>query len=311
MISSLSRRMSRSLKAVSVSLLVLASAVAPQAAQASPAAASAPVPSQGPGLWVVRDADSTIYIFGTFHYLPRDMTWRSARIDQAFAESDDIYFELPSMDMSYFAPVLAELAMAAPGQGLSTVLTPQEQALLDRVAARLGTTAAAMEPLRPWWAWLTVGAGAVVLEGYGPEAGADTILKAMAVEQGKPVRGFETAHRQMSYFANLPVERQVDALRFAMEKFDETPGVTAAMSRAWLSGDQEALETLVVDELKSQGEWLYEAMLVHRNRDWSEQILRILQGSGVTFVAVGGGHLVGEDGVLALLEKGGATVERL
>jgi uncharacterized protein len=56
-------------------------------ALAAPAAAA-------PALWKVADADTTIYLYGTVHMLPRDTEWFAEPAKSAFAKSDTLVLEL-------------------------------------------------------------------------------------------------------------------------------------------------------------------------------------------------------------------------
>ena len=47
-------------------------------------AAAAPQSQPHPALWVVRDADTTVYIFGTFHALDARTQWFSDDVKSAF-----------------------------------------------------------------------------------------------------------------------------------------------------------------------------------------------------------------------------------
>ena len=61
-----------------------AAAARRRAAAAAPAAA--PLPDADPALWVVRDADTTIYLFGTFHLLD-GRPWFNDEVKTAFDAS--------------------------------------------------------------------------------------------------------------------------------------------------------------------------------------------------------------------------------
>jgi len=55
----------------------------------------------------------------------------------------------------------------------------------------------------------------------------------------------------------------------------------------------------------------YDDLLLNkRNKNWVEQLNTIMKNESV-FVAVGAGHLVGENGLVSLLKKEGYTVEPL
>jgi uncharacterized protein YbaP (TraB family) len=79
------------------------------------------------------------------------------------------------------------------------------------------------------------------------------------------------------------------------------------VAEAWMAGDIGALETMSVGRLKDSPE-LLDAMFVKRNLAWCDQIAAIMKGAGTSFVAVGAGHLVGEQSVPALLAERGFTV---
>ena len=79
----------------------LAFAPAPALAQAAPrrpppapaaAPRTAPLPDADPALWVVRDADTTIYLFGTFHLLD-GRPWFNDEVRTAFDASDELVME--------------------------------------------------------------------------------------------------------------------------------------------------------------------------------------------------------------------------
>jgi uncharacterized protein YbaP (TraB family) len=67
----------------------------------------------------------------------------------------------------------------------------------------------------------------------------------------------------------------------------------------------------MIDEMQSDYPDVYKLLLVDRNRDWASQLKTKLAGSGVSFVAVGAGHLVGPDSVQAQLAKLGVKAERV
>ena len=88
------------------------------------------------------------------------------------------------------------------------------------------------------------------------------------------------------------------------------PRVLDELSAAWAAGDGAVFERLFVDELRDSPE-LYKVLIDERNEAWAEAIADRMQGSGVSFVAVGAGHLTGPDSVQAKLAKRGIKAERL
>lgn len=301
---------------LAASLLVSPDIAFAQAAPApAPAAAVAPravVPAQGqgPALWVVRDADSTLYLFGTVHVLRPETAWGSAKVDAAFDSAERVVLEISNPDDQAAIQPLIQQYGISPTRPLSSLLTPEELTRLDTAAQTIGANAAQLDPLRPWLVALSLSVAPLIKAGYDPKSGVELILKARAEAAGKPVTGFETIDKQVSILAGLSEETQLDFLRATLEEVDDAATEIDALVGAWSAGDVAGIERLGVDEMRSQSEEIYQALLVRRNADWAEQIQTLLAGSGTVFIAVGSAHLAGDDSVQALLEQRGVSVSR-
>ena len=60
-------------------------------AQAAPAAPA--LPDADPAIWVVKDPDTTIYLFGTFHGLDNTADWFNDEVKTAFDASNELVIE--------------------------------------------------------------------------------------------------------------------------------------------------------------------------------------------------------------------------
>lgn len=281
--------------------LALASALA--SGLAAPAAAA-------PALWAIRDADSTIYLFGTVHVLRPDTAWRTPGIEAALAESDELVIEvLGADDPAAARPLILKYGVSTDGP-LSSKLSPQDQVRLEAAAAAAGLPPQALEPLRPWLAAMSLSIAPVIKAGYRVGSGVETVLTAEARAKGRPVEGLETLEQQIGFFAGLPPEIELAMLKSTLEEVDEGPAKLDALVKAWADADLDLLEREFVTEMREKHPEVYEALAARRNRDWADQLKAKLAGSGVSFVAVGAGHLVGPDSVQAELAKRGVTVER-
>ena len=70
--------------------------VAAALAAASPASMPAAAPAAAnadPAIFVVRDADTIVYIFGTFHALDGKSEWFNDQVKDAFEHSDELVLE--------------------------------------------------------------------------------------------------------------------------------------------------------------------------------------------------------------------------
>ncbi|MDP2258630.1 MAG: TraB/GumN family protein [Caulobacter sp.] len=263
-----------------------------------------------PALWVIRDEDSSIYLFGTVHVLKPETVWRTPAIDAALAEADELWIEVETDDPAAMGPLVRRHGLD-PANPLSSKLTAEQKARLDAAAASMGASGAAFEPLRPWLAGLQLSIGPLVKAGYDPASGVESKLKAAARDAGKPIRTLETLEQQIGFFADLPPAVELAFLLSALDEMDSGPAMLDALVAAWSAGDVAALDDLMVREMAADYPELYEALLVRRNRDWAGQIQTLLAGEGVSVIAVGAAHLVGDDSVQALLGARGIAVERL
>lgn len=266
-----------------------------------------------PLLYAVRDADSTIYLYGTVHVRPRGSDWGNARVRAAIDESQEVWTELmmnPEADQQ--TQVLAmQLGRAEPGRPLSSWLTPEENTALNAVTTRLGMPQGALEGYKPWLAALTLTVAPLMQAGYDPQSGVDRSIDAYSDAAGKHMRALETAQQQLTFFANLDEEVQREMLQEAITESADLPRMIGEMSAAWEQGNERALEHSVVEETRTEYPELYRMLFLDRNNAWMTVLTQEMQGSGVDFVAVGAGHIVGRDGLVAQFRARGYRVERV
>jgi uncharacterized protein YbaP (TraB family) len=266
-----------------------------------------------PALFVARDADSTLYLYGTIHLRRAGDPWGSPAVEAALAQADEIWTELeisPRADARTQA-LATQLGMAPAERPLSSWLTEAERARLNATAQRLGIDPRALEPMRPWLAALALTIAPMLRAGYDPEAGVDRAIDAYGDSHNKNMRAFETPDQQLGFFANLPDEVQRQVLLEAIDEAEKGVGELDAMGAAWSRGDTEALERDLNQEMRHDYPEVYAALIAERNDAWVAVLMRELQGSGVDFVAVGAAHIVGEDGLVAQLRARGVQVERV
>lgn len=278
-------------------------------AQTAAPAAPAPIQGKGPALWVVKDADSTLYLFGSVHVLRPTTGWASPRVEAAFDSASDIWFEISNPDDQAAIMPLIQQRGLSPETPLSSRLTPQENAELDAAAQAMGASADQLQPMKPWLAALSLSVAPLIKAGYDPKSGVELVLKARAEAAGKPIHGFETIDKQIGILAGLPDDVQLAFLRETLKDYENAATKLDEMVEAWARGDVATLDRVTVTEMKEASPALYQAVLVDRNTDWANQIQTLLEGSGTAFIAVGAAHLTGDDSVQAILQKRGVTVE--
>lgn len=274
------------------------SVLAPQTAQAEPA------------MWVVKDRDSTIYLFGTVHLLKKDANWNTPKVQAAMAESKELWLELiDAEDSAKLGPVIQQLGVDAQ-RPLSSKLTAAQNAKLAKVAAEYGIQPAQLEPLKPWLAAVTLSLLPLQKAGWDANAGVDKLLRAQAVKEGDALMAFETAEQQMRFFADLPEPLQVNYLDQVLDDTAQGVALMDRLAAAYLAGDPDTIGRIMTVEMKTEAPELYAALLTRRNVAWAAQVQKMLAGKGTHFVAVGAGHLAGPDSVQVQLAKRGIKARR-
>jgi len=265
-----------------------------------------------PAIWVVKGPHATVYLFGTIHALRKSDSWHSAKIDAAIQQSQTLWLEIPNVDdAASMQPLVMQLGMDQV-HPLSTKLTADQLGKLTKAANTVGLPGgeAMFETFKPWLAALTLSIAPLMQAGYDPSTGVEIELKPEFVKANKSVKGFETAEQQMRYFADMPERVQIDFLNSELDDFDTAIDKFKKMLAAWSAGDTDSLDKLNNADFRDKYPDLFQTLVVKRNQNFTTQIQDLLKGDGISFVAIGAGHLVGKDGVPAMLEKQGYKVIR-
>ncbi|MGB3796348.1 MAG: TraB/GumN family protein [Alteraurantiacibacter sp.] len=261
----------------------------------------------GPALWSLSDEDTTIYLFGTIHILPEGETWYDERISSAFDASEELVFEVDMDNMEGAAQEMAALAALPEGQTLRSLMNEEDLAQYEAALEGIGIPAAALDPVEPWAATLTLGMLPLVQAGYQPDQGVEMVLRQRG--EDKTRNAFETMEEQIALFDTMPMDAQLEMLDATVEGIDDVVSSIETMKAEWLEGDADALGALMNEEMNDPE--LHELLLVNRNRNWVNWIENRLDQPGTVFVAVGAGHLAGEGSVQEILAERGLTAERV
>lgn len=263
-----------------------------------------------PALWKVADEDTTIYLFGTVHALPEGLNWYTGPVETALTGSEELVTEIiadPGMASEMQALVM-EKGMLPADQSLRGLLDADQAKRYEATMTKLGLPAAAFDRFEPWYASMMFSMLPLLQQGYSPEAGVEFSLAKRAGEAKK--RGeLETVEYQLSLFDNLPQEKQIEYMMETVDQVDEIKPLLDKMVGEWLEGDADGLAALMNESMDDPV--LAETLLYQRNRAWAEWIDERLDAPGTIFIAVGAGHLAGEQSVQDALTARGIETTRV
>jgi uncharacterized protein YbaP (TraB family) len=254
----------------------------------------------------------TVYLVGSVHLLTPDYYPLGPVFDDAFAQSDLLVEELDMGDMLSPNAQLDMLrrGMMPLGQTLDRVISPTTFAAVVKTLDRLGMPVQPMKQFKPWMLALTLQGIAWQKAGFNPDFGLDKHFYDRAIAESKAVQGLETVAFQIAQFDEMPMDLQDRLLAQAMEELEDTTGNFTRLADAWKAGDAEALESIVLDELRAEPQ-MYQRLLVSRNEAWLPRIEAFFSRPRPAFVVVGAAHLIGADGLLERLRARGYTLEQL
>lgn len=263
----------------------------------------APEPAR-PALFVARDGDTTIWLFGTVHLLPAGVAWETPRINAAIASADQLVAELPALPPDAAAKAFLKWGRAP---GLPPILArvpAAQQPALKALADRTGTPLAQLDGLKTWAAALMLGARAAALSGADAEHGAESVIGARFAT--RPRLGLETLDAQFALFDALA---EADQQRLLAGALKGNADYTATLT-AWRNGDMAALAR-IIDAPLAASPAMRETLLTRRNARWAAWLANRMRAPGRVFVAVGAGHLAGPDSVIERLRSAGVQVSRV
>jgi uncharacterized protein len=282
-------------------------------APAAPTAPTAPaVPAAidaDPAIWVVKDEDTTIYLFGTVHILKPGITWFDEAVKTAFDTSDELVVELVEPPEAEMGALFGKLAVDPKGKTLRSKLNAADLVKYEAAMKKADLKLADLDPLEPWAVAVALQMTLLIKDGFDVKSGVESILTAQAKKTGKPVTGLETAEFQLGVFDTLPQKKQIRFLIDASTDLDKGKAQMDSLIDNWAMGKPEQLAKLMNEGMEDPV--LYKKLLTNRNANWAAWIKQRMTKPGTVFMAVGAGHLSGPTSVPVLIKKKGLEAARI
>jgi uncharacterized protein YbaP (TraB family) len=261
-----------------------------------------------PLLYELAAADGTVegWMVGTIHALPSDTEWQSPAIGRVNDEADCLVVEVAALgDGDGTARTFAALA-STPGLPPLAARVPADLAApLAALMQRGGFAADGFASTETWAAALTLARVDAVGD---PANGVDRAL--LADFAGRPVIELEGAAAQLAIFDRLPEAQQRAMLAAVVRESAAPERDPERLQRAFLAGDEATIAASTREGILADPA-LHEALLTARNRRWTEALVPILAAKPRPLIAVGAAHLVGPEGLAALLAAKGYRLRRI
>ena len=275
-------------------------------------------------LWQVRHGDAPpSTILGTYHDTGIAEEPLPAAAVHALDRARAVIVEITPDEQARMRHRIAtdpDFAFDPEGAGWVDLLTPAQREMAEEALARRGLDLRAVATMRPWMLMSVLGVPKCQLaEMASGKPVLDALLVSRALDQGIPVIGLESYDDAIGAFDRIDVEEIRTLAVDMLAQVDEEEDIRATMAELYRAGEIGAIMEFGIwasarenDEARARRitEIFREAIITHRNRQWMDRLAEELE-KGNAFVAFGALHLIGEEGVLALLEDRGFEVMRL
>lgn len=242
------------------------------------------------------------FIFGTFHIMCKDQFTISPILASTITSTNQFIGELDMDDPTIQSTLLQKISMK--NQTIESLMDSSSFRKFDDAFKKItGVPATQFNHYKPFFylSFLTLKTIPCLIF-VQPE----TELMQIAKKNGKEVLGLETVNEQMEAIDAQPLDSQIISLQKMVLNFDSTKKMMKEMMAVYKKDDAELLYKYVQDQgTDGMNE---EVLLVKRNKSWIPKLKKMMQEKS-SFVAVGGAHLGGKTGVLALLRAEGYTVK--
>jgi len=263
-------------------------------------------------LWHIAGETNSIYLLGSIHLLREQDHPLPGVIDKAYGDADVIVMEI---DMDDLDPVYTQAAfnragVLQDGTTLRDLLGEEAFAAASEAAAAIDIPLDMLAKSEPWLAAITVELMLLYRIGFNPALGVEMTMTQRAAADGKPIEGLETIDEQLAFLDGLPIDAQREMLLQVLSEGAAMSESIGDLIEAWHHGDTATLEDALLSSAAGLEE-LNEILINSRNRRWAETISTWLDDEQDYLIVVGALHLVGEQGVPALLEKRGFGIHQL
>jgi uncharacterized protein len=262
-------------------------------------------------LWKVHSGTGVLYLAGSVHALDQSAYPLSPAFQRAFDASTTLIEEIDLAETNTLAsaPMLLAKGMFQDGKTLDQVISKDTFALVSAQFKELPFGVDLVKTMKPWMVDMMLTAMEVQQSGLDVNLGLDKHFFDRAVTAGKEVVPLETAESQVERMDGMPFPVQEQMLRSTLRGLGTTSAALGTVVAAWKRGDAAGMEQMLLSEFEGLPA-AYQSLLVERNRNWMPRLESCLARSSPCFVVVGAAHLVGPDGLLALLQRKGYRTEQ-
>jgi len=282
------------------------------------------VPFAQGNFWRAKKDGQDITLIGTYHIDDPRHGATLARLVPAFDRAKTVLVEAGPEEMSALKARLGRepsLMVITKGPTLPEQLSPELWEQLSTAMAARGVPGFVAAKMQPWYLSMILSIPPCALQAMGEDRGLDAMIMEEAAARDLPIKALEPYDTIFGIFDALSPADQLSMITASLALEDRSEDLSITMSEAYFAEEPRLIwdfnqdQALTVpgaspEQVAHEFAVMEEAMMTRRNRAWIP-VLTAAAKQGPVLAAFGALHLSGQDGVLALLESEGFTVERL
>lgn len=255
-------------------------------------------------IWEVKDDNNNkIYLLGSIHLARADLYPLSPVIMKAYDESSAIAVEINIKNINQME--LMEKMMLADGVVLEDLVSEESYLLIKEYFDKNSLPEILYQKLKPSAAVTLLTQLELINGGFSAEEGIDVFFINKAEERGIDILELESVEFQLQMFELF--DKYSDAyISYSIEQMKSSTEQVEKMFDAWKKGHAEKMYELInTGNEHPDFDKIMTALLDDRNIGMAEKAEHFLSEGKTVFMIVGAAHLIGDEGIINILEQKG------
>lgn len=272
--------------------------------------------------WQIDFQSRISHILGSIHFLKKDVYPLPERIETAFEQSDFLVVEadISGSRMAENLTLTMQKAMYTDEGSLESNLSQKTYERAREVLEKMGMDIRFYDKFKPWFLAMSLSGMELMKLGFDPNFGLDKYFVDRASEKSplskksrKEILELEGIEYQIDLFNGFSPRQSDRFLWMSLQDISHYRSEMEPMIQAWKNGDVDAMERILKQGLKQPDgmEEVYQKLVIERNHQMTDKIMSYLSTGDRYFIVVGAGHLVGDQGIVALLNSRGIQIKQL
>jgi len=273
-----------------------------------------PSEAQKHTLWKVESPTTTVYLLGSLHMLKPGHYPLAKAMEDAFADSRHLVTEtnLDELETPGIRDKIMAKAIYMDGSTLKTSLSPKAYETAEEALEELQSVGLSLKILngfKPWFVAISIVGLKLQQLGFDPANGVDRYFFNKAKAAHMALHTLESSEFQINLLSSMSKKNQELLLLQTLRDLEITEELFVDIYEAWEVGDTGGLNQLLTESFEEYPT-VYDKLITARNQNWLPQIEKYLKQDENYLVVVGAGHLVGEQGVVRMLQAKGYSVRQ-